>query len=71
MWHVCLTIVCQREFFLVGLHRNALRMVLNCDGEIKIGKTLRAYPSMTFYGTSKLRIEVYGNNYVMQEWRIC
>ena len=47
------------------------RMVLNWDGEIKLGKTLRAYPSMTLYGTSKLRIEVYGNNYVMQEWRIC
>ena len=49
----------------------ALRMVLSCGGEIKLGKTLRAYPSMTLYGTGKLRIEVYGNKYVMQEWRIC
>ena len=46
-------------------------MVLNGDGDIKLGKTLRAYPSMTLYGTSKLRIEVDGNNYVMQEWGIC
>ena len=71
MCRVCLAIACQREFFLVGCHRNALCMVLNCDGKIKLGKTLRAYPSMTLYGTSKLRIEVYGNNYVMQELRIC
>ena len=28
-WHVCLMITCQREFFLVGYHRNALRMVIN------------------------------------------
>ena len=71
MWHVCLMIAYQREIFLVGCHRNALHMVLNCDGEIKLGKILKANPSVTLYGTSKLRIEVYGNNYVMKEWRIC
>ena len=71
MWHVCLMIACQREFLLVGCHRNALCMALNCDGKIKLGKTLRAYLSMTLYDISKLRIEAYGNNYVMKEWRIC